>query len=212
MAASRAWLIRHGQSEANAGRPGTGPGDSPLTPLGLQQAERVALAIPDAPALIVTSPFVRARATAERTIARFPTSPVQEWPVQEFAYLGQFHGRVTTSPQREQHVRAYWERADPHLVNGDAESFAHLIDRIEECLSRLDQQDGGLVVVFTHGMFTMALLWWLLTGRGEVTGDAMRRFRVFADTCRIPNGCIVELRYPGPSALAGSTAHLLAPT
>ncbi|WP_028926529.1 histidine phosphatase family protein [Pseudonocardia acaciae] len=212
MPPTRAWLVRHGQSEANAGIPGPDPGATPLTPLGRRQAERVAQAVPEAPALIVTSPFARARATAERTIARFPGSPVQEWPVQEYHYLGQFHDLATTSGEREPYVRAYWERADPHLVNGDAESFADLIDRVELCLTRLDQRPEGLVAVFTHGMFTMALLWWLLTGRGEVTTDAMRRFRTFADACRIPNGCIVELRYPGPVALPGSTAHLPAAT
>jgi 2,3-bisphosphoglycerate-dependent phosphoglycerate mutase len=38
----RVWLIRHGQSESNAGLPSREPGASVLTPLGHWQAEQVA--------------------------------------------------------------------------------------------------------------------------------------------------------------------------
>ena len=38
----RVWLIRHGQSESNAGLPSLDWRNIPLTDLGRQQAERVA--------------------------------------------------------------------------------------------------------------------------------------------------------------------------
>ncbi|WP_037070157.1 histidine phosphatase family protein [Pseudonocardia acaciae] len=212
MAAARAWLIRHGESESNAGLPGRGPAETPLTRLGFRQSELVARAVPEPPALIVTSPFVRARQTAHPTIARFPDSAVQEWPVQEFTYLGHLHGEVSTDRQRAPYARAYWQRADPHAVTGDAESFADLIGRTADCLGRLERQTDGLVTVFTHGTFIRALLWSLLSRTTIMTGEAMSRFRAFADTCVMPNGSIVELRFPGPRVLAGSTAHLLEAT
>jgi broad specificity phosphatase PhoE len=210
MGAARVWLIRHGESESNAGLPGNGPADTPLTPLGLQQAEQVAEAFPEPPALIVTSPYLRAWRTAQPTIARFPAAAVQEWPVQEFTYLGDLHGNATTGRQREPYSRAYWERSDPHLVNGGAESFTDLIDRVRECLDRLDRHSPAFIAVFTHGTFTRALLWSLQTGTTALTSETMRQFRAFADTCLMPNGCIVELQFPGPRVLAGSTSHLLA--
>ena len=57
----RVWLIRHGQSESNAGLPTNGPAASPLTELGHRQAERVAEQFTGPPALIVSSPFLRAQ-------------------------------------------------------------------------------------------------------------------------------------------------------
>lgn len=51
------WLIRHGESIANAGEPTQDHAAIPLSEKGLQQAQELALAIPSAPDLIVTSPF-----------------------------------------------------------------------------------------------------------------------------------------------------------
>jgi 2,3-bisphosphoglycerate-dependent phosphoglycerate mutase len=83
---ARAWLIRHGQSETNAGGPSSDPAAVPLTPLGRWQAEQVAAAFAGAPALIVTSPYLRARQTVEPTISRFP------------AVAGQRNGPSRNSP------------------------------------------------------------------------------------------------------------------
>ena len=58
------WLIRHGESIANAGEPTQDHAAIPLSEKGLQQAQELALAIPSAPDLIVTSPFLRAQQTA----------------------------------------------------------------------------------------------------------------------------------------------------
>ena len=52
------WLIRHGESIANAGEPTQDHAAIPLSEKGLQQAQELALAIPSAPDLIVTSPFL----------------------------------------------------------------------------------------------------------------------------------------------------------
>ena len=111
----RVWLIRHGQSESNAGLPSTDWRAIPLTELGQRQAEHVAGVFADPPQLIVTSPYLRARLTAQPTIERYPGTAFEEWPVQEFSYLGP-PGHPATSHEREPEVRAYWERADPRLA------------------------------------------------------------------------------------------------
>ena len=90
------FLIRHGQSESNAGLPSADPGAIPLTAAGHRQAEQVARALADVPALIVTSTYLRARQTAQPTVSRFPAAACQEWPVHEFTYLGDLHGRAST--------------------------------------------------------------------------------------------------------------------
>jgi broad specificity phosphatase PhoE len=61
----RVWLIRHGQSESNAGLPSTDWRAIPLTTLGRRQAEHVAGVFADPPQFIVTSPYLRASQTAQ---------------------------------------------------------------------------------------------------------------------------------------------------
>lgn len=195
---ARVWLIRHGESESNAGLPGGEPGASPLTEAGRRQAVEIAESLAAKPRLIVTSPFVRARETAQPTIERFPGATCEEWPVQEFTFLGELHGQVTSTADRRPFTEAYWDRADPnHAVNG-AESFAGLFSRTQDFLTRLGEREPGPIAVFTHGLFIRAVMWSVLTGIRTPDSEAMRGFRTFADTYLVPNGNVTELRYtPG---------------
>lgn len=199
------WLIRHGESESNVGGRFSDPQSIPLTVRGHQQAERVAETFVTAPALVVTSPYLRARQTAQPTLDRFPDVACHEWPVQEFTYLGELHGQVTTTEEREPYVRAYWARADPHHANGRAESFADLFHRAQDCLNRLAEQGSGPVVIFSHGQFMKAVVWLLLTGNTTADSEAMRNFHGFADRYHVPNCGVAELRYTdrGPAYVAG---------
>lgn len=209
----RVFLIRHGESESNAGLPSADPGSAPLTPDGHRQARRIARVLADVPALIVTSPYLRARQTAQPTISRFPGAACQEWPVQEFTYLAAFHGRASTAAQRQPYARAYWDRADPDHVSPGAESFTSLTSRAADFLDRLSTQGSGPVVVFTHGLFMRAVAWMLLTGIVTPDHDQMCSFRGFADRYLIPNAGVIELRqaaHDDPVLLSGSTIHLSA--
>jgi 2,3-bisphosphoglycerate-dependent phosphoglycerate mutase len=227
----RVFLIRHGQSESNAGLPTAEAASIALTATGREQAQRVALALAEAPALIVTSPYLRARQTAEPTIARYPAAACQQWPVQEFTYLGELHGRTTTSAERRPYREAYWERADPYAAVNGAESFASLLGRATDFLDRISAAGSGPVAVFTHAMFIRAVAWFLLTGvsspghpgpgpdadaghpgLGHPGPDAgqMRGFHRFADRFGVPNASITELRHTDGDALvlSGGTTHL----
>ncbi|MEV4256350.1 histidine phosphatase family protein [Spirillospora sp. NPDC049652] len=213
----RVWLIRHGESESNAGLPTNGPGAAPLTPFGRRQAERVATAFTAAPSLIVSSTFVRARETAMPTRARFADVPYEEWPVQEFTYLGSLHGPNTTNEERRPYAEAYWARSDPSRVDGgDGESFRDLMARARVMLETLAARpEPGLIAVFTHGLFMRAAMWTLLTGITDPTAEQMRAFHHFLETSRTPNGTIVELR-PGPpdlfTVMFGTATATLDPT
>ena len=123
--------------------PSADPGSAPLTPDGHRQAGQIAQVLADVPALIVTSPYLRARQTAQPTISRFPAAACQEWPVQEFTYLGGLHGRASTAGERQPYARAYWDQADPHHASPGAESFTGLLRRTAGFLDRLSAQDPG---------------------------------------------------------------------
>ena len=207
----RVFLIRHGESESNTGLASAGPDSAPLTAAGHQQAEQIARVLADVPALIVTSPYLRARQTAQPTIRRFPATACQQWPVQEFTYIGDLLGRASTAREREPYARAYWDRADPHATSPGAESFTGLLSRATDFLNRLSTQESTPVVVFTHGLFMRAVAWSLLTGITTPDQEQMRSFRGFANRYLIPNAGVVELRHAGngaPALLGGSTLHL----
>jgi probable phosphoglycerate mutase len=207
----RVFLIRHGESESNAGLPSADPGSASLTLDGHRQATQIARVLADVPALIVTSPYLRARQTAQPTISRFPGAACQEWPVQEFTYLGDLHGRTSTAGERQPYARAYWDQADPHHASPGAESFTGLLRRTAGFLGRLSAQRSGPVVVFTHGLFMRAVAWSLLTGITTPDQDQMRSFRRFANHYLIPNTGVIELRQAdntAPALLGGSTIHL----
>lgn len=94
-------LVRHGESAANDGAATLDHASIPLTEKGIEQAKRVAQSVGRAPDLIVTSPFSRARATADATISIFPDVPSETWPIEESTYLDPTRCVNTTLGQRK---------------------------------------------------------------------------------------------------------------
>ena len=195
------WLIRHAESESNAGLPTQHPAATKITARGQQQSQQIAASIPYPPSLIVTSPYIRTKQTAEPTIQRFPTVPQTEWPIQEFTFLGAARYFNTTVYQRRPMSNAYWQRCDPVYVDGEgAESFVDLVQRIQQFRSHLEQLEDQFVVAFSHGRFMRALLWLLLTHPTEISatqinGKIMRQFQRFSDSFRVPNGAILKMQF-----------------
>lgn len=149
------WLIRHGESIANAGEPTQDHAAIPLSEKGLQQAQELALAIPSAPDLIVTSPFLRAQQTAMPTIGRFPQAHTGIWDcIHEFVYLAPTTCVGTTFAQRRPRVIAYWRKLDPDYIDGEgAESYRQLMERIQTTISLLQRRPEQFILLFTHAQF-----------------------------------------------------------
>ena len=206
------WLIRHGESESNAGLATGATASIGLTPLGQAQAEALAAAFERAPDLIVSSGYRRALDTAALTRARFPQVPCEQWPIHEVAVLSDASRNHTTPAQRQPLVQAYWQRADPHYVDGPgAESFAQLVERARDTLERLRRLDAPFVAVFGHGLFTRALLWVHFVAPSDLSAERMRAFRGFLSGFRIPNVSIVQVYRTSERQLlvgAPSVAHL----
>ncbi|MDX2231556.1 MAG: histidine phosphatase family protein [Leptolyngbyaceae cyanobacterium bins.349] len=194
------WLIRHGESESNVGLPTTKPTEfTQLTNRGHQQAQAIAAVVPP-PDLIVTSPYLRAKQTAQPTIDCFPYCPQAEWQVQEFDYLTPVAKAAgwpeggTSQMDVLQLSKAYWQRRDPYYSSGvGAESFAELMQRVAEMLQQLHQLEGKTVLVFSHSGFMRAVLWSSLLRQPEVNSRMMDKFYYFINSIRIPNGAIIKL-------------------
>jgi broad specificity phosphatase PhoE len=185
----RVRFIRHGESLANAGGVTSEQHSIPLTELGREQAALVARSFTTPPDLIVTSPFLRARDTAQPTVARFPQVPVETWPIQEFACLAPARCVETTTFQRRPWVEEFWGMADPHRRDGEgAECFAELIGRARDALTALEKGASGFIAIFAHGQFLNAVRWLILRGPQPMTPEAMQAFRRFHIAEPIVNG------------------------
>ncbi len=196
----RAWLIRHGQSTANAGLATHGAAESPLTRLGREQALRAARQVVAQPDLIVISPFQRAIETAAPVIERWPGAPTQTWPIYEFTYLSAAKCVGLNVDGRRPMADAYWERADPLYQHGDdAESFAHFANRLIAFHQRLREEEGFVVVV-GHGQFFHAYQRALARGLA-ITPEWMRAFRRADLNKPIANGEIVKVDPAGVELL-----------
>lgn len=201
-------LVRHGESESNAGFVTEDAGSALLTPLGERQAVAVSARLAVEPALIVVSPYQRARLTATPTIEKFPAAPVQTWPVEEFTYLAPASYRGSTVRERGPAVEAYWTAADPHRSEGEgAESFADFVGRIAETRRRLETWGRGPIVVFTHKKFINGLLWTWLAGLPTLSARRMTRFRHFDQSMPIHNGACIPVRLGEGGAWIGPVDH-----
>jgi broad specificity phosphatase PhoE len=152
------WIIRHAESEANAGGATDSPHSIRLTEYGHQQAADLAAKFAAAPDLIVISTFLRTHQTAGPLMARFPRVPVEKWEVHEFTYLNPGLYPGTTESQRAVFVETYWQHCDPHWNDGGgAESFTDFIGRVDDFSQHLQIRPEAWIAVFTHGYFIKAL-------------------------------------------------------
>ncbi|MFO0891713.1 MAG: histidine phosphatase family protein [Isosphaeraceae bacterium] len=189
------WLVRHGESLANAGGvPTTDYAAIPLTDRGRAQAEAVAAACREAPAWIGRSPYLRALQTAAPLLARYPESPALDLPIHEFTYLAE--SRVAMDAvARQPMVDAYWARMDPDHRDGDgAETFADLHGRARAFLREAAGR-AGFGVVFTHEQFIRAVLVAAMYPGEAPSVGLMRRFFALRGGMPIPNAAVVRMRW-----------------
>jgi broad specificity phosphatase PhoE len=203
-------LVRHGQSVSNAGLRTVRPHLTELTAIGEAQARLTATALPE-PRLIASSPYHRARATAEPFIERWPAVPCVEWPVQEFTFLDPTAWDGTTAIERRPATEAYWQRADPRYAeSAGAESFAMLLARADRVRRDAAVLDEGPIVVFTHGLFSKVFVWRCTDPKAAATVEGMARAQEFARRFRFPNCGIVRVRLESDGAAfdPADTSHL----
>jgi broad specificity phosphatase PhoE len=145
-------LIRHGQSEGNAEKRFGGHTATPLSPLGLRQAEATAAAVAEEPiTAIYSSDLLRATETAQ------PLSLITKLDVHQ---TGAFRERsvgvmegLTFQEAAENHPEQYaalLRRDFDHVLTG-GESYRQLLDRAWMKLDAvLTQHAGGRIVIFSH--------------------------------------------------------------
>src|SRR5579872_1610726 len=194
----RFFLIRHGQSQANAGLATIAPKDVELTSEGYEQARKIAVFLREYTALnlIVTSRYLRTKQTAYQTRCEFRLIPHKEWKVEEFTYLSPEYFGNSTIYERRPLVDAYWDQHEPSFKDGyGSESFNDFMGRVQGVTRKLKKaaSKGETIAVFSHEQFISAVLWSLNDEPARDDPEAMRAFRNYFNSHRIPNGSIVEV-------------------
>jgi broad specificity phosphatase PhoE len=152
----RVFLIRHCQSEANRDARAEARGDSPLTPLGVDQARRRAKALADhdlATAAVVASPQLRAAHTAGEIARHHGWTLSHDQRLQE-GDLGRLEGLSYQEVMEQVPPGAIWVSADVH----GGESMETVGGRMLEALAEALDSSPGTLVVVSHGYAISALL------------------------------------------------------
>ena len=188
------WVIRHTESESNESVQSDNPQMVSLTSKGHAQAKHISNMFYKTPNLVITSNYLRTKLTAKPTLDKFSNLPQQEWPIHEFNYLKPFNNHHALSIKRHPKAKEYWKRSDPHYLDGDgAESFANMIHRVSETLTKLKALNEEFTAMFCHALFMKAMLWIIIHKQTHIDTNSMKQFRAFQQATQIPNGCIVEL-------------------
>ncbi|MFA5960447.1 MAG: histidine phosphatase family protein [Tatlockia sp.] len=196
MSGLRLWLIRHGETEANTGVWSANPAETPLTPLGKEQALTLAMGITEQPDLLVVSPLRRAQETAQPLCSKWPNIKPCTWPIEEFLYLTPSRLKDLTPEEKKEQISHYWQRNDPWFRDGaQVESFAQFLERVAHFHHLLCEQKGFVIAV-GHGHFFKAFQHGLIHGF-TASPEWMRLFRQEEVAQPIKNGEIVQLYLRG---------------
>ena len=186
------YLIRHAQSEANAGGISKPERDIALSPLGREQAQALVARLPRSNHVYV-SELRRTHETAAPYCRAHGITPQVLPQLNEFSCLAFDRIRGMDGAARRPLADAYWQRADPLECTGaGADSFAAFNQRLSAFLAHYPQlEDGSLL--FGHGIWIGLLAWRLLGFSAETAAD-MAAFRRFQTGLPMPNTAVWQLQ------------------
>jgi broad specificity phosphatase PhoE len=193
-------LVRHGETSANLDGVWHGSIDTPLTPRGLEQAERVAgyllASFRDAIALY-SSPLRRARRTAEVIGDALGLELRLEADLREYE-LGSWEGKTYSELY---HRYRLWDhmRRDPDFAVHGGESPRQVTTRFCQALRSIAEAHAGqrVIVVAHGGALSMAL--------AELLDGDYTRWKRVVDNCAVSE-LVID---PEPALLSfNHTGHL----
>ena len=195
-------LLRHGQTPMSVQKRYAGRSDVPLTDVGVQQAAAAAKRLASADVgVIVTSPLLRAAATAQEVAAVTGAAVVTDdgfretdfgaWEGLTFAEVGErWPSEVTT-----------W-LADPDAAPPGGESFTDVSTRVTAALHRvLADRDGQRVLIVSHVTPIKTLV------AAALLAPPAALFRMHLDVAAL---CEIDWYADGPAVLRSfnDTGHL----
>ena len=171
------YFVRHGQSVDNVS-PVFQSLESPLSKVGLEQAEKIAQRISkltfDA---LLSSPLPRARQTADEISKATGINPEFSDIFVERVKPSSVVGKPYTDEKANSTWRA-WEKSlyTPGLRVEDGENFEDIVGRADRALDYLKERSERSIVVVTHGYFLRTIIARVLLGE-VVLGDQFMNFQ-----------------------------------
>ncbi|WP_039031824.1 adenosylcobalamin/alpha-ribazole phosphatase [Leclercia adecarboxylata] len=156
----RIFLVRHGQTAANASGLFYGSTDVPLTPLGIEQSTRVAGLLAEvAFSQVLSSQLTRAQQTAELIVPitgfdpRLNEMDFGRWEMRHFSDIAE------EEPEAWQRWIDDWQNATPT----DGEPFTHFAERVKAVAEELAlrKEPGDMLIVAHQGVLSLLLAHWL---------------------------------------------------
>lgn len=190
------WMIRHAESQANAGEKTKNQLTTHLSKKGEGQAINLnkALSNQRKPDLLVMSSYPRTGETADPYLEKHQV-PYEVWDVHEFSYLSQLRYADTTFEERKVPKDKFWKSNDPYYRDGDgAESYSDLLHRVERMLRMILERKESKIWVFTHGQFMKAVVCLLMSEGLTKEAPSMRKFKTFMDNHDIPNCALIRVK------------------
>ncbi len=157
----RIYFVRHGETIWNTLKIFQGRQDSPLTEVGINQAEKLSEYIKDIHFdKIYSSPQSRAKKTAEILLGDRELNIIEIPELQEIN-MGNVEGipRENFEKNFPEEYHNFWNNAiayNPIAFNG--ESYQEVLDRVKVGLEKLIQENkNGTVLVVSHGVTLKAI-------------------------------------------------------
>jgi uncharacterized phosphatase len=171
----RLYFIRHGLSEMNKSGHFAGTIDTPLTDEGRAQAKTAGIGAKRLKIdLIVSSPLMRARETAEILADQigYPKEKIVLSPLLIERHWGDLEGKP--------HIKVHDLDEVPN-----AETSVQLLARAAKALDYLENLEAQNILIVSHGTFGRAL-------RHHIIEDMPFINKVSDETIRLPNGEVIQ--------------------
>lgn len=192
------YLVRHAQSESNAGVSIRPNHLISITEQGQQQAQDVAQwlveHIPN-PTRVFVSKFIRTQQTAQPYLEKIQQESHILDDLYEFNYLDFKTIEQLNHQQLRQKAEEFWQKNDIFYRDSEqSDSYAHFVQRVKNVRQSLENLPNGHYVVFTHGTWLGMLMWQLLQLNEEKILN-MQQFLKFEFAIRPKNCDVFMLQY-----------------
>ena len=192
------YLIRHAQSQSNAGQAVRPNHAINLTDVGKTQAQALADWLTDHISEPVTEIFVsqylRTQQTAQPYLQRTKRTAIVIDELHEFNFLDFDTIKDLSFDDIRVIADDFWQQHSAHRASELTDSFEHFVARVQKVRAYFDALPDGTYLVFTHGMWIGMLIWQLLLGDSPRLYN-MKKFREFELATR-PKNCEVLLLAP----------------
>ena len=189
------YLIRHAQSESNAGQTVRPNHQINITDVGKTQAQELAdwlsANVTEPVTEIFVSQYLRTHQTAQPYLQSTKRTATVIEELHEFNFLDFDTIKDLSFDDIRVIADDFWQQHSAHRASELTDSFEHFVARVQKVRAYFDALPDGTYLVFTHGMWIGMLIWQLLLGDSPRLYN-MKKFREFELATR-PKNCEVLL-------------------